>query len=306
MRGRSGSFNLAVLLAACGLLTADGVDDAADGSSSRSNDPYCSPPLSVVLENGTDDATRENGTDDAILENSYVHDGIVYPAKFRWTAGNVTYGCICKMRSCLRKCCGYDEVLSTNSKSGATCQKMPQNDTENGMPELRLAVNLMSKEIKHIDNLGQHFHLIQDNVCPSGSKKYSLNPNDHEEAIILQANGSFSDLDGEIVPFWKFCIDWKVTVEQIGILVCWTDADEGLNIAINTIMDGIHHLGIMISIPFLVATFLVYAITPELKNLYGQTLMCYVFCLIIAYISLLLVNYIYVSSIRMLCFAIGK
>jgi len=67
-----------------------------------------------------------------------------------------------------------------------------------------------------------------------------------------------------------------------------------------------YHVGIIVSIPFLVATFLVYAITPELRNLYGKTLMCYVICLIIGYIFLILVNYIYMSPIRVLCISTGK
>lgn len=308
MRGRSGS--LAVLLAACGLLTADGVDDAADGPSTRSNDPYCSPSLSVVLENSTDDAAPRS------LENngSYVHDGIDYPAEFRWTDGNITYGCICKLRYCLRKCCGNDEVLRsevpTNLKKEATCQKMPQNDTEltdakDRTPDLRLAIDQMSTEIKHIDKLRKHFHLVQDNVC-SSPVQYTVNPNRYDEdAIILQANGSFVDVEGRVIPFWNYCIDWKVTVDQIGILVCWTPEMQSAEPNEETFKTH-HHVGIMISIPFLVATFLVYAITPELRNLYGKTLMCYVICLIIAYVFLILVNYIYMSPIRMVCLTTGK
>ncbi|XP_077254742.1 putative G-protein coupled receptor Mth-like 3 isoform X2 [Temnothorax americanus] len=296
MRGRS--FNLTILLAACGLLTADGADDAVDAAtdgppSSLSNDPRCSPSLSVVLgpKNGVEGAENKN--------RSIFHNGIDYPAELRWTGGNFTYGCTCRLRNCIRKCCRDDQVLR-NSKEGAICQEMSQNDTtmlasSAAKQHLRLSRDQLSEEIQHIDELKKHFLLVQGNVCP-GNTFFVLNPDEYDEdKIVLQANGSFVDADGKVIPFWNYCIDWKVTVGRIGVLVCYTPEME-LNEHTH------HHVGIMVSIPFLVATFLVYAITPELRNLYGKTLMCYVISLIIAYVFLILVNYIYMSPIRVLCF----
>ncbi|XP_011696770.1 PREDICTED: G-protein coupled receptor Mth2-like [Wasmannia auropunctata] len=303
MCDRSASFNLAVLLAACGLLTArggaDGVGDAANVS--LSDDPRCSPSLSVILssENDTDDAsTRPSGNNGSIF-----YDGINYSPDLRWTDGNVIYGCICRVRTCIRKCCANDEVLRKNSNKKRICQKISQNDrntsTEAEMLDLRLPKDQMSDELKHIDTLKEHFHLVQDNSC--SGRLYALYPDDSGEItnILLQTNGSLLDIDRkEQFPIWNYCIDWKVTVHHIGILGCWTPASESKE------PEYIHHhVGIIVSIPFLVATFLVYAITPELRNLYGKTLMCYVICLIIAYVFLILVNYIYMSPIRILCFS---
>jgi G protein-coupled receptor Mth (Methuselah protein) len=42
----------------------------------------------------------------------------------------------------------------------------------------------------------------------------------------------------------------------------------------------------LFSVPFLIATFLVYALIPELRNIHGKSLMCYVSGLTIGYISL--------------------
>lgn len=44
------------------------------------------------------------------------------------------------------------------------------------------------------------------------------------------------------------------------------------------------------SLPFLLITFCVYGFIPELRNLHGKSLMCYVFALFILYISLSVVN----------------
>lgn len=44
------------------------------------------------------------------------------------------------------------------------------------------------------------------------------------------------------------------------------------------------------SLPFLLITFCVYGFIPELRNLHGKSLMCYVFSLTILYISLSVVQ----------------
>jgi G protein-coupled receptor Mth (Methuselah protein) len=46
----------------------------------------------------------------------------------------------------------------------------------------------------------------------------------------------------------------------------------------------------MISLPFLLATFLIYGCTPELRNLHGKSLMCYIVGLTIFYIGIIVVN----------------
>ncbi|XP_028048144.1 G-protein coupled receptor Mth2 isoform X4 [Monomorium pharaonis] len=177
------------------------------------------------------------------------------------------------------------------------CQKMTWNDT-NLPTDLRLSRDQMTEEISYINNLKEYFHLVQDNFCP-GRMFVALNPNQSDDdRIILQTNGSFIDVDGRIVPFWSYCIDWKVTVNRIGILICLTEVESPSN---EKELTTHNYVGIMVSIPFLIVTFLVYAITPELRNLYGKTLMCYVICLIIAYVFLILLNFIHMSPIPVLC-----
>lgn len=48
--------------------------------------------------------------------------------------------------------------------------------------------------------------------------------------------------------------------------------------------------GMIFSLPFLVITFCVYGFIPELRNLHGKSLMCYVFGLTVLYISLSMVQ----------------
>lgn len=46
----------------------------------------------------------------------------------------------------------------------------------------------------------------------------------------------------------------------------------------------------LLSVPFLLITFLVYGLVPELQNLHGKSLMCYVFGLTVLFISLSIVQ----------------
>ncbi|KAH0946282.1 hypothetical protein HN011_011867 [Eciton burchellii] len=300
MHARSASFNSAVLLAACGLLTTDGGNgNTADKSMLLlKNDPRCSPSFSVILD-------RKNGVAmSRLLENgSFLHNDVVYPADLHWTDGNLTYGCICRMRDCINKCCHNDEVLHRDHKNRMACQKISLHDklesTKIRTSYLRLSADRMAEKIQHIRKLAEHFRLVEHLVnCPN--RTFTFSPDDYEQDhIVLQANGSVVDVDGKIYPFWNYCIDWQSTLDRIGVVVCLMPDMQ--TASSNKEEFTAHHVGIIVSIPFLVATFLVYAIIPELRNLYGKTLMCYVICLITAYIFLILVNYIHMSPIRALC-----
>jgi len=161
----------------------------------------------------------------------------------------------------------------------------------------------MAEEIQHIGKLAEHFRLVEHLVsCPN--RTFTFSPDDYEhDQIVLQANGSVVDVDGRIYPFWNYCIDWQ-SFDRIGIVVCLMPDMQTTSSSKEEFTA--HHVGIIVSIPFLVATFLIYAIIPELRNLYGKTLMCYVICLITAYVFLILVNYIHISPIRALCLFSGK
>lgn len=50
-------------------------------------------------------------------------------------------------------------------------------------------------------------------------------------------------------------------------------------------------IGLILSIPFLLATLLIYAWIPELRNIHGKSLICYIFALTNAYIVLLIMHF---------------
>lgn len=311
MCARSANFNSALFLAACGLLVAGSDDIANNESLPIKDDPRCSPSLRVVFNETAMENSDGNFSSQTSEKNSSSNLHYDIPDHLRWTEGNVTYGCVCMFRNCIRKCCPSDEVLRGNfTLKQPWCQKLTHNVTmsakvKDKTPDLRLSKEQMTEEVQNETSIsGQlkdYFLLLENFDCPSGF--YPLNPNDSQDKVILQANSSLVDASGTVYSLWNYCIDWQVTFDRIGILICMPQDNNK-----NNKEDTIYHVGMAVSIPLLAATFLVYAIIPELKNLYGKTLMCYVICLITAYVSVLLANYgsVFLKAKTTSCIITGK
>lgn len=65
------------------------------------------------------------------------------------------------------------------------------------------------------------------------------------------------------------------------------------------------HLGMLLSVPFLLVTFFVYACIPELRNMHGKSLMCYVLGLAVGYTVLSLVQMAIFEGKSMPCKFLG-
>lgn len=63
-------------------------------------------------------------------------------------------------------------------------------------------------------------------------------------------------------------------------------------------------LAMVISIPFLLVTFMVYAIIPELRNLHGKSLLCFIGCLTIYFASFTITLAFSIKN-RSLCTTLG-
>lgn len=62
----------------------------------------------------------------------------------------------------------------------------------------------------------------------------------------------------------------------------------------------------ILSLPFLFVTFLVYALIKALRNLHGKSLMCHVTSLFVAYSSLILVQLNIKTADNDFCVMLGK
>jgi hypothetical protein len=64
--------------------------------------------------------------------------------------------------------------------------------------------------------------------------------------------------------------------------------------------------GLLISVPFLIVTMLVYLLVPELRDLHGKSLACHVLCLSVAYIFLAAVQLGGETFDQKLCVTVGE
>jgi hypothetical protein len=64
--------------------------------------------------------------------------------------------------------------------------------------------------------------------------------------------------------------------------------------------------GLLISVPFLIFTMLVYCLIPELRDLHGKTLTCHVMCLTVAYVFLAAVQLGGEAMNQNLCIFVGE
>jgi hypothetical protein len=64
--------------------------------------------------------------------------------------------------------------------------------------------------------------------------------------------------------------------------------------------------GLLISVPFLIFTILVYSLIPELRDLHGKSLTCHVMCLTVAYVFLAFVQLSGETLNEKLCMFVGE
>uniref|UniRef100_A0A1B6CNV6 G-protein coupled receptors family 2 profile 2 domain-containing protein n=1 Tax=Clastoptera arizonana TaxID=38151 RepID=A0A1B6CNV6_9HEMI len=180
------------------------------------------------------------------------------------------------------KCCAIGETLV---EQGESCIR--SNLTFE--PEFWSSENQNSiippEEIQTID-------LIIGDPCLYG--KYRLEPelDSGDEYHILQ-NGSLllPFLQPGLLGTTEYCLESfnHSGTTMVMPLVCFPPPPPPLTFWQSVVLI-VYPIGLIISIPFLVMTFVVFAFIPELRDAHGKSLSCHVFCLIIAYLSLAFVQ----------------
>lgn len=148
------------------------------------------------------------------------------------------------------------------------------------------------------------FHLIHTKLyCNNNASKYSLMPTDISNADnfgVSEDGWLLNHLKTKSAAPGQFCIDRFFGNEfQIIAITCEIPSSEtGLRI---------HYIVAMIvSVPFLLVTFLVYAFFKKLRNLHGKSLMCHIAALLVAYLSLIIIQFISNEIENDICILIGK
>ncbi|XP_056629658.1 G-protein coupled receptor Mth2-like isoform X6 [Diorhabda sublineata] len=167
--------------------------------------------------------------------------------------------------NCVRKCCGPGQIFKKKC--------LPSNSSE------PFSVPLYKNKYNYIGIINNSTKfLIGELSC----KMFKLNPDIPTDAYFLQENGTlwvptFNKFFGND----EYCLDES---NYLSAFLCFSTVREPLDPTRET-----NCIGMIISMPFLLATFLVYLILPE-RNLHRKALMSYVFTLLAAYITLVTIQ----------------
>ncbi|XP_018567322.1 probable G-protein coupled receptor Mth-like 10 isoform X8 [Anoplophora glabripennis] len=174
---------------------------------------------------------------------------------------------VSKKKFCIRKCCPDDEAFFIISGYKG-CKQLNSSIAFVFYNNFTFLSNVSKSDYYYVYGLKcpHDMHMIEENE------------------FYLQANGSLLITGGDDYPdnFYApgyYCID--LVNNQSGALVCMEKEQESKAWEL--------FIGMIISMPFLLATFLVYAILPE-SNLHRKALMNYVLTLFLAYIFLVIVQ----------------
>lgn len=109
---------------------------------------------------------------------------------------------------------------------------------------------------------------------------------DIKHKVRISETGMLEDKDGHRLDFQKmFCLDQLQEGFEVVAIICLPPKSES------------HYMIFtMVSLLFLISTFLVFAFNKELRDLHGKFIMCFTATLFVAYISCI-VKHIYIGGI---------
>lgn len=132
----------------------------------------------------------------------------------------------------------------------------------------------------------KYFDFLIWNPCP-GMKRYSLNPYMYkDEEWYLLSNGSImrplsKEPEERLLHYHQYCLARVRSYDYPEYLAFF--CEEVDPIEDDNDSEVVYSFGMLASVPFLVATYVVYWLLPDLRNLHGLTLRGYVGCLAVAY-----------------------
>ncbi|XP_071050242.1 G-protein coupled receptor Mth2-like isoform X18 [Onthophagus taurus] len=195
-------------------------------------------------------------------EDHIIKDNIKYAPDNYYIENGIIYGCICDVKLCVRKCCPLTETLQ--HKACTT------NLNHNFMKDVEAKLINSSTPF-------DSFHIINGMLDCGEKSRFKLNYDDNFNVL---PNGNLYWF--EEYNHRDYCLDYFGSPPtKLSAVIC-SEEDHSVPL--------FHYsIGMIISMPFLIATFLVYALLPD-KNLPAKSLMCYVLSLLFAYIMLVTIQ----------------
>uniref|UniRef100_A0A182N960 G-protein coupled receptors family 2 profile 2 domain-containing protein n=1 Tax=Anopheles dirus TaxID=7168 RepID=A0A182N960_9DIPT len=186
--------------------------------------------------------------------------GNIYPPD-NYALSNEThryYSCVCARRKCVYVCCYHIDRTRCEESS------LPLNRT--GSLEIDLRES------------GEYWLIYATPPAWNYTPGHSMLISGYEGELINDGGFAYG---AKVYASRTYCIN-PAADEMPSVWI--KETDEHLE------LHRWHSLGMIISIPFLIATLIVYALIPDLRNIPGKSLMCYVFVLTVSYLALVLIK----------------
>ena len=193
--------------------------------------------------------------------------------------------CLSQTHKCVRKCCPIGFALN-----GTSCQKHSEEFLPVFQNELGVVVDVSDFIVR-----GGIMHKCENSLLPTSiwEDEFHLLPSGHINRT--------DDLENPVTH--EYCVDDFIDgndVVKMAVVCFEPDEKEPVKIMVFAAM-------MIVSSVFLLATFIVYAIIPEIRNIHGATIMCHCGSLATAFICLGIIQlsenlYKYAN----LCRSVGK
>ncbi|KAG8313911.1 hypothetical protein J6590_104220 [Homalodisca vitripennis] len=238
------------------------------------------PLFSVLLKDGSED---EDG--------GYVTKDLTYPSGTFWRQNGSVFGCPCAVKPCIRKCCPPDHDFQPNSidcvRSNTSYFEPLQHQVYSKPSNSQAVEDLVPVAVED-----DHFSILYGDACGKNGQ-FLREPDQYvEDSTYLLEDGRLMtmDINHLYLDQSQYCLEAFSGGDVIHTMECFEDQTE---LVVQKREGWVLFLlasGMIVSIPFFLATFLVYALLPQLQNLHGKSLMCHVMSLMIAYVCLAIVQ----------------
>ncbi|CAB3363856.1 Hypothetical predicted protein [Cloeon dipterum] len=202
---------------------------------------------------------------------------VQYGPHLYFREGNAFRGCVCRVKTCIKKCCPMDQILNA-----INAPRRCEQEGSAGQFQKHFLEDELFTAGEHIDA----FFLTGYPDC-GGLGIFALER--RIDNFTLLATGQLAD-NINFKPVSTFCVDYFSTLDYISAVICAPTESRGLNSTFFSVC-------LLSASVFMALTLAVYTLLPQLRNLHGKCLMCHVGCLMLAYFLLSAVKF-YTGNIQ--------
>lgn len=141
------------------------------------------------------------------VDESITKDGVTYPVEQYFELEGKTMGCLCNLRSCIKKCCPVGTYMSSDKE----CIETQEDFTQDLIKITTVDVNTYS-----IINV------------PCNGKSFILNPLVENEKIVIDEKGVlvWGEPADEEEELESYCVDYIEDTDDVKVLVCNAEGAE--------------------------------------------------------------------------------